>query len=234
MKTTTSIQAFAAALDRALESSTEVLPRVINVGIAENTLQLLVNGNRSLKLKVSSPVIAKKVQTLLLARLYYHTWRHDPLWNLFNPSEKRSAFFIRRENHRQYSDEHLRSIADTIRKDQVSINTWMCVGARKFTVLKDERYQAGGLGVIVTIRPGKRNILFIRLKWNDTYRVEVWQDRMGGFNLEESLDEVYCDQLDEAIYWLCTPIGRDPLWEASIKAGNIVFDDWLETRNFVG
>jgi hypothetical protein len=85
----------------------------------------------------------------------------------------------------------------------------------------------------VTIHPGKNNKLVIRLKWDDTYRVEVWQQRAGQDKLEEYLDGIYCDQLDEAIYWLCTPYGRDKAWAMSIKAGEIVFEDWI-TRTLDG
>lgn len=224
MQNTTSIKVFTELVDHALDRSTLVLPYIQDHGTSGKMLMLVVDGNPYCTFKASTPAICQKVHHLLVKRIAIFTAKHVYV------STRSVIPFVERHNHRIYSQEELFGIAK-ITRQYLRLNTWCAIGARDLRVLYDERYQSGGLRLNVTVKPGKKNVLFLRLRWDDTYSVELWQVRGLTYKLESCLDGLHCDELDEAVYWICTPYGRDTAWEQAIKDGRMdSFNDFNHTQ----
>jgi hypothetical protein len=96
---------------------------------------------------------------------------------------------------------------------QISRNTKMCVAAREYVC------GPAGLTFRVTLFRNQRHWIRVSLEANDTYtvsllRMKTTRTKVVGGELvlgtqeavvEKTVDLVYCDQLDELVYQLCTP-----------------------------
>ena len=86
-----------------------------------------------------------------------------------------------------------KQIANTIR-DQIGINTLMCIGAHNLGIVPATDKQLGGLAFKLGRNPKMKqggNVM-IQLMPNDTYTVRIMTSR-GKMVLERN--DVYCDQL---------------------------------------
>lgn len=99
-------------------------------------------------------------------------------------------------------ENHQQAIAGEI-KAQIGFWTLAACGARSFFYLGSDENKAGGLQFDVTIEPGQKHRLIVKLEYSDTYRVELWHIRKFSAYLQESLDGVYCDMLSEVVYGMC-------------------------------
>ena len=93
--------------------------------------------------------------------------------------------------------EELRGIAHII-KDQIGINTAMCIGFKNPRALPCTDLRVGGLMFGIIPNPNVRTggTVVVELMPSDTYKVSVFQ-RNG--ELVDSRDDIYCDALGESI-----------------------------------
>ena len=86
-----------------------------------------------------------------------------------------------------------KQIANTIR-DQIGINTLMCIGAHELGIVPATDKQLGGLAFKLGRNPKMKQggMVMVTLNYSDTYTVRIMTSR-GKMVLEQS--DVYCDQL---------------------------------------
>ena len=90
-------------------------------------------------------------------------------------------------------------IANTV-KSQITVNTFMCVGASEFQALPSNEDQNSGLSFRARISGNQRQHIVIRLMWNDTYTVSQTITRKGVTTTKFEASDIYCDQLDEVVF----------------------------------
>ena len=83
---------------------------------------------------------------------------------------------------------------------QISLNTKMCVGFRHPAF--DTTRQA--LTFKTTIKPGVNNHVEITLNAGDLYDVKLFQTRAGVVKVTKEAKDIYCEDLSEVIYRICT------------------------------
>jgi len=98
---------------------------------------------------------------------------------------------------REATIEELRGIAHII-KDQIGINTAMCIGFKNPKALPCTDLRRGGLMFGIIANPNVRTggTVVVELMPSDTYKVSVFQ-KNG--ELVDSNDDIYCDALGDSI-----------------------------------